>query len=541
MKYKYLLLLIVIVNSTALFSGIMEPDGALYAYVAKQMVQNSDFVNLHNNADWLDKPHLPFWIIAISFKIFGINSFAYKLPAFLFWLAGLAYLYKLGKVIYNKKTAIMAVIIYATALQATIGLFDVRAEHYLTALTIASIYYLYRLYNSGKLLHLLLAAIFSACAIMTKGMFTLIIIISGILTSVAVNKEWERLTEYKWYIYLLLTFIFILPELYCLYTQFDLHPEKVVYHKTNVSGLQFFFWDSQFGRFFNTGPIKGNGSPLFFFHTLLWAFLPWSILLYIAVIRLITKRSTIYKSEQWIVLGSLVVTFLMFSLSKTQLPHYVIILFPQCALLCADYLAGKAFSKSMTSIVWIQRLLLIICLFLVGIIAVVFGLHKSGWIISFAMLLVTMFLFFNIENDVVSAINLGAAFMIMSQSFLNLFFYPQLLHYQSGEKAAEWLNTEIKPPQVGLFKNDNLSFKFYVNSKIVTTDTLPIKFERNFPINFYLTTKENADSLTASGVPIRILKYFEDFHISKLKFAFINKRTRLSKLDSVVVFRLPTK
>jgi hypothetical protein len=85
-----------------------------------------------------------------------------------------------------------------------------------------------------------------------------------------------------------LILLFITPELYSLYTQFDIHPEKVVFGRTNVSGLKFFFWDSQFGRFFNTGPIKGNGEPTFFLHTTLWPFYPgllffmWQYLIYFA-------------------------------------------------------------------------------------------------------------------------------------------------------------------------------------------------------------------------------------------------------------------
>ena len=46
---------------------------------------------------------------------------------------------------------------------------------------------------------------------------------------------------------------------------------------TSVSGIRFFFWDSQFGRFFNTGPIKGSGDPFFYFHTpVSYTHLNWS-------------------------------------------------------------------------------------------------------------------------------------------------------------------------------------------------------------------------------------------------------------------------
>jgi hypothetical protein len=69
----------------------------------------------------------------------------------------------------------------------------------------------------------------------------------------------------KWLLVFILTFIFIIPEIYAVYNQFDLHPEKVVFGKKNVSGMKFLFWDSQFGRFFNNGPIKGKGDITFLF------------------------------------------------------------------------------------------------------------------------------------------------------------------------------------------------------------------------------------------------------------------------------------
>lgn len=538
MKYKFLLLLVILVNTTGLFSGILEPDGDLYAYIAKQIAQHNDFINLYNNTDWLDKPHFPFWITAISFKALGINSFAYKLPAFLFWIIGIYYLYLLGKSIYNEKTAAIAIIIYATAFQAAIGLFDVRAEHYLTALMIASIYYLYKLYYTGKIKYVFLAALFSACAVMTKGIFFLTTIVSGLAIMFIVKKEWLQLTNYKWYLYLLLTFIFTLPELYCLYVQFDLHPEKIVYGKANVSGLHFFFWDSQFGRFFNTGPIKGKGSIFFFFHTILWAFLPWSILLYTAIIRLIREKRVLYKPAQWIITGSFAFTFLIFSLSRFQLPYYLIILFPQCALLCADYLINKENTKGMRSFIIIQRILLITGLFFIEALTMIFGLSHYGYIIVSAIVVASVIFYYAQEKNTFSFIVTSVGFFITMHLFLNIFFYPALLQYQSGETAAKWFNDTIRAENVGLYKAAFPSFNFYVNSKVTATDILPARSADNIPVSYYFTTKKNADSLFNTGYPVTVLKSFPNFHISQLKVAFLYKDIRASQLDSTVIFKL---
>src|SRR5215475_14903201 len=97
-NFRWLLLLGISINATALFVAILEPDGALYATIAKTIANTGDFINLKvDGKDWLDKPHFPFWVAAISFKIFGVNSFAYKFPAFLFWGIGAYYTFRFAR------------------------------------------------------------------------------------------------------------------------------------------------------------------------------------------------------------------------------------------------------------------------------------------------------------------------------------------------------------------------------------------------------------------------------------------------------------
>jgi 4-amino-4-deoxy-L-arabinose transferase-like glycosyltransferase len=56
-----------------------------------------------NGTDWLDKPHFPFWITAISFKLFGISNWSYKLPAIIFTLIGALYTWKFAIRLYADK------------------------------------------------------------------------------------------------------------------------------------------------------------------------------------------------------------------------------------------------------------------------------------------------------------------------------------------------------------------------------------------------------------------------------------------------------
>src|SRR5512137_33556 len=95
--FAVLLALAVAVNFSGLFLTIIGVDGTLYASIARTMALRGNFVELTaNGTDWLDKPHFPFWITALSFQAFGFSNWSYKLPAILFLLGGAGYTYLLA-------------------------------------------------------------------------------------------------------------------------------------------------------------------------------------------------------------------------------------------------------------------------------------------------------------------------------------------------------------------------------------------------------------------------------------------------------------
>ena len=173
--FQVLLLIGILLNATGLLNQIMEPDAALYASISKQIAYSGDWVNLMaGGKDWLDKPHLPFWLAAASFKLFGISAFAYKLPAFICWLIGVWYTYRLAEKIYSQRVAWLSCIIYVSSMHTILANADVRAEAYLTAFIIAAVFHLYELMEEKWGWHIVSAAFFCAMAMMTKGVLSLI-------------------------------------------------------------------------------------------------------------------------------------------------------------------------------------------------------------------------------------------------------------------------------------------------------------------------------------------------------------------------------
>jgi 4-amino-4-deoxy-L-arabinose transferase-like glycosyltransferase len=531
--FSFFLLAGIVLNAMGLFNAILEPDGTLYATLAKRIAITNDWVNLFAKGnDWLDKPHFPFWVTALSFKILGYTGFAYKLPSFLFWLAGVYYTYLLALKLYNKTAAQVTVIIYITALHVLLSNFDVRAEGYLTTLIIAATYHILCAAEKKYSWHILYAALYCACAMMTKGIFALVTIASGFVFYWIKTKQWKEFREPRWYILFALSFLFTFPELYCLYVQFDLHPEKVVYGTTNVSGVKFFFWDSQFGRFFNNGPIKGKGNPIFFFHTILWAFLPWSLLLYIAVINLFIKAKSVNPQRLIISIAALV-SFIMFSVSRFQLPYYILIIFPHFAMLTGNWLGeNNVLKKYMRVNIMLSILFFILVVLSLSLVII---LHAFNIIFFVVVLVVCCIAYFVYRKNVLVIISWKAiCFSFLLSAFLNISFYPTLMQYQSGMQAGKWLNAhEPGVMRVTMYRCiPQTSFPFYSHAEITYADTLnanSVNLEK--PVILY-GEKKNIDSLAAKGFNVSALQAFPYFHISELTVKFISYKTRNAQLQT---------
>lgn len=319
-------------------------DSVTYAALSQHMVRHGDWVNLVlDGQDWLDKPHFPFWVTALFFKLGGVNAISYNLPGFLFHLLGAYYTYRIARLFYGREAAWLALLVFVSAFQVMLTSTDVRAETYLTGSIMGACYYWLRLDASPRLKYLLLGALFSATAVMTKGIFTLITISSGLVALWLYQGRWRVLWQGRWWLALALTLLFTAPELLTLYLQFDAQPDKLVFGRTGVSGIRFFVWDSQFGRFFNTGPIRNtDGNPAFFLHVFLWAFLPWVAVAFATVAQAWRgwHKSDRRTRDLWVYLGaSFAVTFGLFSMTSFQLDYYTVIVFPFAAILCGQYLA----------------------------------------------------------------------------------------------------------------------------------------------------------------------------------------------------------
>jgi 4-amino-4-deoxy-L-arabinose transferase-like glycosyltransferase len=536
---QFFVAMAVLLNFSGLFVTIIGPDGALYASISKTMVLKNNFAELFvDGRDWLDKPHFPFWMAAISFKLFGFQTWAYKLPAVLFSMMAAAYTYKLARLFYTKETGLWAALILLTAQHLIISDMDVRAEPYLTGLIIGSVYHFFKAQDKNWFWQLLVGSLWAACAVMTKGIFALIPVFGAIAISLAIVKDWKMLFNFRWLIAMGMVLVFIIPELWCLYLQFDSRPEKVIFEQTNVSGIKFFFWDSQFGRFFNTGPYKkAGGDPSFFIHTTLWAFLPWSVLLIFSVVDFIRNKTNRIRQQDWVCICGAGLALLVLSASQFQLPHYVVIIFSFYAILVANYITRLESIKTIKLTNAIQTGVSFLLLGLIIVIHILFKPVLPSYLLLsiLAILLLIVLLPKYCEERYIPLFRIAAVIMFINVYF-NLAYYPTLTMYQGDSQAAFWLNKHNpqKLPVVKVVNNFSYAIDFY-SDQVVHDHWLGE--EQKLPDKPYYVygTQESLDDLAKQGIVMELLKSFETYRITRMKLKFLNHKTRKEAVDTAKI------
>ncbi|MDB4926859.1 glycosyltransferase family 39 protein [Mucilaginibacter sp.] len=537
--YLLLFVLALAVNVAGINVKFFTDDPALYASIAKNLIYKKEFFELFTyNYDWLDKPHLPFWMAMLSFKIFGISVWAYRLPALLFFLLSARYTYLFTRKYYDTETAAIAVLILMTAQYIIMSNTDVRAEPYLMALVIGSIYHIACLEERFTFKDLLLAALLTACAVMTKGIFVIVAIYGSLLGQLIFRKKVVSLFSIRFIGLYLLTVLFTLPEFYALYLQFDLHPEKLVFERHNVSGIKWFLWDSQFGRFVNSGPISRNkgGDITFYLHTLLWAFAPWCLLFYYAVYKRFCDIFKRIKLPEYYALSGGLLLLILFSLSGFQLPFYTNTVFPLFAVITAPFcykqLSNFGLKFRLVS-QWVYITLLTLIVFVIN-----FFLKPASYIFFIVDCGVFFLLVLLINNLVKEGYKktffLSCAAALFANFYLATVLYPVIATYNGQNAAAAYVNQQqFEQYHIYSARTENNVFQFECKKHI---DYLPVEKFKDFNTTenavFYMS-QYSLNYLINNHIPYRVLQSFQNYSQERILPEFINSATRNKVLDKV--------
>jgi 4-amino-4-deoxy-L-arabinose transferase-like glycosyltransferase len=265
-----------IIFFASLFSPpLLDDADATHASAARHMAITGDLVTLRvDGVRYLEKAPLPYWLVALSFRIFGFNAFAAHLPQAI----GVLLLALLGfhwaARAHNACTALYTGL--ATLTSAGIFLFT----RYFIPEVLLSLFLAIALYcllrsldeSQGKSTHAYLMWASLALAVLTKGLVALVFFFGAAIIYLAITGEYKNWRQLKPLTGLLL-FLSIAA------------PWHILAGLRNTGGMNghgffwFYFINEHFLRFLGKRyPKDYNKLPTYLYWTLhlVWLF-PWSL------------------------------------------------------------------------------------------------------------------------------------------------------------------------------------------------------------------------------------------------------------------------
>lgn len=361
-SFNKISLLIILVISIIYFRGLdspglIAPGEPRYAEISKEMLLTNDWVipsfngNIH-----LEKPPLVYWMVAIVFKMFGVNEWSVRFIPVLAGLLSGMFVFLLAKRLYDKKTAWIAILIllssYSWAIFSQFLLTDIIAIMFM----IGSLYYFWCYRETYQTRYSLLTMVFFAMAFLTRGFLGIFFPFFIIFVFVFWKREWLLLYKKAWFLAVVLFFIIIIPW----HILVELRVPGFLYN---------YSINNHIGRFLGTYPPGGNESLAFFeFWGLFFGgFFPWSLLVpliiyYLFIVHL--KQKTNKDGDDYILIWILVVAIFI-SISSAKLERYFLPLLPVLAIVLGRiFIQDKISFKKYLNVFFYGILVLGIMLFL---------------------------------------------------------------------------------------------------------------------------------------------------------------------------------
>jgi 4-amino-4-deoxy-L-arabinose transferase-like glycosyltransferase len=195
---------------------LWNPDEPRYAQVAREMVQQGDWILMHRNGEvYPDKPPLFFWAIALSSFLWGgFTSFSARFPAALFGTLTVILTFLMGRKIYSSRTGFWSGLILATSFEFAYLSSRANIDTTLTFFTTASFFCFLHWYRTGREegLNLSLYGFYlgMALATLTKGPVGIALPLLGCLSYLVYLRDWRAIKEMKLFVGLVLLLAVVL-------------------------------------------------------------------------------------------------------------------------------------------------------------------------------------------------------------------------------------------------------------------------------------------------------------------------------------------
>jgi len=340
-------------------NDIWIPNESFYAEAGREILENKDFVDIYYNYEHrFNKPPLTYWLVVISYLIFGVSEFATRLPIVLLALGTILLTFNIAKELFDRKVALISTFILFFSFQFVLNSRYASPEIPLTFFFTLTLYLFLKGYKNKKFLYIFLSYIALGLTVLTKG-YPYIVLIGGIVilyillnNNLKLSKFWEDFRFLKLWIGLPVVIVLGFWWYFLMYFKYGDEFLNVLFKETIHRAI---------------GGNKGF-NPLFYIVAISWAFLPYSLTFYYSFVEIRKYFKKLLFPFVWFF-----VVLIIFTLAKGKIPVYILPAYPSMAIIVAYFLEKYKPDNRLKSYIFNGVLLLQTLVFIVGSIILVYA------------------------------------------------------------------------------------------------------------------------------------------------------------------------
>jgi 4-amino-4-deoxy-L-arabinose transferase-like glycosyltransferase len=315
---------------------LFDPDEGRYAEIPREMVASGDWITPRLDAiKYFEKPALQYWATALAYRVFGEHAWTARLWPALCGFLGLLLSWAVGRKLYDRRSAALAVIIQASSLlylaMARIATLDMSLGFGLQIAMCALALLAQQRPTPASWRLPAMLGVGIALAVLSKGLVG--ILIPGAVACVYLlwRRDWTLpLRAQPWWTVLALAVLAA--------------PWFVLVSRRNPEFAHFFFIVQHFQRYLSRAGFDRYQPVWFFVWVLALGLLPWTTLLPGALRQAWRGARAGERGTAMLLVWALFV-FAFFSLSQSKLVPYILPVVPALALLSGRSLASMSVAR----------------------------------------------------------------------------------------------------------------------------------------------------------------------------------------------------
>ncbi|SNR67360.1 ArnT family glycosyltransferase [Desulfurobacterium atlanticum] len=368
-KRRFIFFILILLSVFVFFKNlgvndIWIPNESFYAESAREMMESGNYLDIYYNyQSRFNKPPMTYWLVALSYKLFGISEFSARLPVVILSLFSVLLTYLIARELFDRKSAVYSAFAMFLSLQFVINSRYASPEDVLTFFFTLTLYLFIKGYKNKKFSYILLSYISLGLTVLTKG-YPYIIVIGGIIllyilleNSFNFLRAWEDIKFLKLQIGIPLVLIIGCWWYVYMYLKFGNEFLNVLMKETIKRAVE---------------KKDGSLNPFYYPVVILWGFLPYSLVAYFGLAKIKNYFEKLLFPFAW-----LFVMLVIFTLAKGKIPTYIIQAHPALSLITGYFVSNYSPEEGVEKKIYKTAFIIPAVVFFVATFLVVFVFSLS--------------------------------------------------------------------------------------------------------------------------------------------------------------------